>query len=381
MGPETRSLDNNDRPNGYRKKMKMITFLWHAQKVKRRIKHLDDRSMRHRARAAHEYLLQSEVSAYKNIHEEHLKFLARWPHPTERQRRRPLNFIETPGIECAVWPHLYWKKAMCESYERYTDGRRVKRRSRQRRQADGDDSDTDTDDHNCSSATECSEDEDDTTEDVRHSMKRSFAAKLHSPLLGYGSTFKLAQYVYDLNLWSTLGSRKNLGLDVPMRVLMKGHTFSPMYWKEVHNALIDLVRQVGMPKLFFTWAPYEFSFKYHDWLRDQMQKELRSRVRLSAEETLHITHCMMETIRGLMSGSNHNRWTKFNQGLPRLRLHAAGVPRRLAQGRHQKVLWQRPASPARSLLRQRLRTVRAGKVHISNGAFARPASKPVRLRQ
>eukprot|EP00969_Alexandrium_andersonii_P170404 7534608-Alexandrium_andersonii.AAC.1 len=79
-------------------------------------------------------------------------------------------------------------------------------------------------------------------------------AKCASPLLGYASTFELVQFVYDLNLWTALGAKKNLDVGVPMRVLMKGHSFSPLYWKEVHAALVDLVKQVGFPKLFFTIA-------------------------------------------------------------------------------------------------------------------------------
>ena len=89
-----------------------------------------------------------------------------------------------------------------------------------------------------------------------------------------------------------------------MRILMKGHPFSELYWKEVHQALIDLVRQVGFPKLFFTIAPYEQTFKYHEWLRDRMQKLLRSRMNLPMEETMHITHVLLQTIRGLLSGAN-----------------------------------------------------------------------------
>ena len=121
--------------------------------------------------------------------------------------------------------------------------------------------------------------------DRRTSVKRSFLAKRLSPLLGYGSTFELVQFVFDLNLWATLGAKKNLGFDnVPMRVLMKGHTFSPLYWREVHSALVDLVRQVGLPKLFFTIAPWEPSFKYHEWLQDEMRKTLRSRMNLLVGE-------------------------------------------------------------------------------------------------
>ena len=55
-----------------------------------------------------------------------------------------------------------------------------------------------------------SDDEEHVATSGRQSTKRSFLAKVFSPLLGYGSNFELIQFVYDLNLWSSLGSKKNL---------------------------------------------------------------------------------------------------------------------------------------------------------------------------
>ena len=74
---------------------------------------------------------------------------------------------------------------------------------------------------------------------------------------------------------------------------------------------------MGFPKLFFTIAPYEYSFQYHEWLRDQMAKELRARMHLPVEETMHVTHSMLQIVRGFMSGTNQQTagrndrsWTK-----------------------------------------------------------------------
>jgi hypothetical protein len=183
---------------------------------------------------------------------------------------------------------------MCESYERFTDCRRVERRARRRPVAASD-----------SDAADSSSDDDSSGEgDSRHSMKRSFLCKVLSPLIGYGSTFELVQYVYDLNLWTALGSKKNLGVNTPMRLLMKGHSFSPQYWRSVHGALVDLVAQVGLPQLLFTIAPYEYSFKYHTWVRDELHKMLRSRMNLPFAETLHVTHVLLQIVQGLLTGSN-----------------------------------------------------------------------------
>ncbi|CAE7935439.1 unnamed protein product, partial [Symbiodinium necroappetens] len=143
----------------------------------------------------------------------------------------------------------------------------------------------------------------------RHSVKRSYAALALSACLGYGSSYDLLHFAYDLSLWSSLGAKKKTSTDydVPMRVLMKGHSFSPLYWKAVHWALIDLVRQMGYPKIFWTISPYEFSMPYADWILDEMAKELRGRLDLPVAETLHITHVLLQVVRGLLAGQTGKR--------------------------------------------------------------------------
>ncbi|CAK0885979.1 unnamed protein product [Prorocentrum cordatum] len=288
VGPETRSTDKFGRPNGYRKKM------------------------RHRAKRALEYLLSCEESSYKYFYDMHEKFLRKnGEDAADRKRKRPYHFLQEVGLECALWPHLYWCTEMTETNEQWSDVRREDRRQAQeakKKPEYGYRSD-DSDEDEGSGDQEMSE---------RTSVKWSFITKCLSPLLVFWSKFELLQFVYDLNLWATLGGKKNLGLDnVPMRVLMKGHTFSPLYWKEVHNGLVDLVRQIGFPKLFFTIAPWEPAFRYHDWLRDEMEKTPRTRMYLPVGETLHITHVLMEIVRGLLAGNNQQRmdresrsWTK-----------------------------------------------------------------------
>ena len=91
------------------------------------------------------------------------------------------------GLECAVWPTLYWKTSMCETHERYTDQRRLEREHEEAELEDVEGADG-----------------------QRRSIKRSFRAKLLGPLLGYGSDFALLQFVYDLQLWTELGAKRNV---------------------------------------------------------------------------------------------------------------------------------------------------------------------------
>ena len=77
-----------------------------------------------------------------------------------------------------------------------------------------------------------------------------------SPVIGYGTDYQLAQYVYDLWLFTAMGGAKNAA-QVDMRLAIRGRTFSPEYWKTYHFALIDLQRQLGFPTLFVTLSPFE----------------------------------------------------------------------------------------------------------------------------
>ena len=159
--------------------------------------------------------------------------------------------------------------------------------------------------------------DDDAGEDPRHSAKRSFAAKALGPLLDYGSSFEILNYVYDLTMWSNIGSKRTIGnKHVPLRLMLKGCPFSPLYWRSLHLALIDMVRQLGPPVLFWTFAPYEWSFPYHVWIRDSLAKQLRARLFLPIPETLHLAHVMTQIARGLLTGRSNGvnrreggRWT------------------------------------------------------------------------
>lgn len=138
--------------------------------------------------------------------------------------------------------------------------------------------------------------------DMRHSMKRMFAAQAFGPLIGVCNNFEIPQFVYDLKLWTALCSKKQLNSGLLMRLMMRRHSFSPLYWKAVHCGLTDFVRQVGFPIIFWTMAPYVWSFLCHSWVRDEVQKELRHRLHLPVAEVAHITHVILEIVRGILVG-------------------------------------------------------------------------------
>lgn len=198
------------------------------------------RSKRKKLEKAYEYLMSKEAdSTYGDLVKMHNKFLRKHPDPSNEACRRPLQFIETAGLECALWPTLYWCTEMCETVERATDVRRLQRQGNQ---------------------AVLNDDSDEETPGERHSIKRSFLRKVLSPIIGYSQDFELLQFVYDLTMWSRIGGGKNACASLPLRLVLKGETFSPLYWKTKHQALIDMQRQCGFPALFKTMAPWEFSF-------------------------------------------------------------------------------------------------------------------------
>ena len=364
--------------SGYRQHATMMRFRWQTLSVSKQIKKVEDPQMRQKARAAYKYLCSSDKTPYADFVAEHKEFLQQHPGADLLTRRRRLQFLERTGLECALWPCLFWDVKMTFTHERGSDPRRVLQQQRQptleevvlhgrRPLADahaGADDGARSSDQDEEAPDEIDEDS------SRHSVKRLFAALAMGRLLGYGAEFELLQFAYDLNLWSSLGSKRNLQLEVPMRVMMKGEAFSPLYWRAVHYALLDMVRQVGYPRIFLTLAPYEWSFPYHEWLRDEMSKMLKERLFLPVGETLHIVHVLVQALKGLVlgqtGGKRHRRPWKSN--LFRV-LDESGQPRRLhffLRLEYQDGTRKAPTQDYHG----------SGRVHVHIIIFARPEDLP-----
>ena len=127
--------------------------------------------------------------------------------------------MEEAGLECCLWPHLYWDKEYCETVIRGTDVRRLARvHGGFDRIPLWDDQDEDEEPLNAEDLT-------------RNSLKRAFMDKVLGPIPGYGADFEHVQFVFDLWLWSDIGSKRNKFQHTPMRILVKGALWSPAYWK------------------------------------------------------------------------------------------------------------------------------------------------------
>lgn len=310
--------------HGYRVHTGMIRFIWKEHTVEDAIDELEGRHRR-RAEAAYEYLMQADDTVYKEFIKKHNDFLGR---PPERQRwQQPARFLETVGLECALWPNLYHRTDMCETYVRSIDCRRLTRQREHRREqrkqdekkskkGDGYSSDSNSSSFSSSSSSGDGDKPEHFGKSTRESAKASFLAKVFSEVIGYGTDYNLMQFQYDLWLWSALGGAKNAS-GTSIRTALSGKTFSPEYWRTMHAGLVDLQRQFGLPTLFLTVAPYEWSAPYHEFIEDELKKAMRSRTWLPAAETCHLAHLLKQVVVGLATGSNRKQkrrkdrnWTK-----------------------------------------------------------------------
>ena len=194
---------------GYRVHTAMLRLAWAADSILEKIRQLP-REERRAARAAHDFLMESKESAYRDFAEKHDSFLKRHgdEEVPERRRKLPLQFLETPGLENALWPNLYWNEEMCETAIRASDVRRQRRRSaadpaqevggperRRRRWRPA--------------AEDSGSEEEEVGEDGgRQSVKKSFMKKVLGPIGGYAEDFELLQFIYDLSLWSRVGGSR-----------------------------------------------------------------------------------------------------------------------------------------------------------------------------
>ena len=243
---------------------------------------------------AFKFLMDSEECNYSDWVVRHRAFWQKYPDANAERRKRPLQFLEEGGIETALWPHLYWHYELCETVTRLSDIRR-----KQRGQAV---------ERNDAAMPE--------EEATRQSAKRNFLAKVWGPIADYAGEYELLHFVYDLSLWSDVGGKKGALRGMPMWQAMKNAPWTPQYWKVRHAAALDMQAQCGYPTAFLTWAPFEWSAPYHEWLLQQMAQLGRQRLQLAGPEALHLAHLLTEFFRewvcggGRKAGDATSSWHK-----------------------------------------------------------------------
>ena len=237
------------------------------------------------AAQAFKFLVDHEECKYFEWILRHRRFRNANPEATLERRKRPLRYVEEEGIETALWPHLYWDLQLCETFARLSDVRRASRAGGAR-------------------ANDFALDEDVEEQDAsgRQSLKRNFLVKALGPIAEYAGEYELLHFVFDLATWSDIGGKKGALQGIPMWQAMKGAPWTPQYWKVRHAAALDMQAQCGYPIAFVTWAPFEWSAPYHEWMLQQMGQLCRQRLGLAGPETLHLAHLLTELFREWVCG-------------------------------------------------------------------------------
>ena len=310
-------------PHGYRVHTAIFQTHWKPTSVADQIEALRKRRNRRAARAAYDHLMADANSAYAEFIQKQDKFLAKYgDNAEEGRRRRPLRSMEEEGLECCLWPHLYWHKNLCETVARATHEARRGRKPGRRRSAT-DSSSAEEAEGNQGNADEAGAPEDEAEDAMEEEeedgaveieegkqgrIKRGFMRKVLSPIMGYGADYELLHFVYDLSLWTTVGTKRNLASrhGVALRHMLKGCPWTPEYWRVRHQAVIDMQRQCGNADLFRTRAPYERTFPYHRWVMHEQAALGKPRMHLPMAETLHMAHVLMQLDKGYICGSKRN---------------------------------------------------------------------------
>ena len=86
-------------------------------------------------------------------------------------------------------------------------------------------------------------------------------------------------------------------------------TFSATYWQWQYCYILDAVDQFGLPDIFVTLSPFEWSFRFPSWLQEARTKTGNGTTQLAGFETAHIVHVRAQVVRGYLCGSNSKKWS------------------------------------------------------------------------
>ena len=245
--------------NGYRQRTGPFRVSWTTTLVRETIEQIADKDRRDRLLDAYYYLLHSPESSYSQFIRMQL-----------RGERRPFLYeiYSSPryrGVECALWPALYFRTSLCESV---LEG-----------------------------------------QNNRASGKISYMHKVLSPVVDFAINYDILQYQYDRWLFKTITGTVNASKasGCSPNQSLKNKSFSKTFWQHQHLFLIDAVHQYGFPSLFITISPYEWTFPFPPFIQEIRNTYGKDTTEVAVLETIHIAHVLEQLVRGYLTGGNSNR--------------------------------------------------------------------------
>jgi hypothetical protein len=98
-------------------------------------------------------------------------------------------------------------------------------------------------------------------------------------------------------------------------LLMKHRHWTCAYWQKHHRLLLDVVDQLGVPDLFVTIAPYEWSLPFPHWIQRCMELTNRGPTDMAGPEVLAVAHLLHQICAGLLCGvTSGKKWTQHLLG-------------------------------------------------------------------
>ena len=148
----------------------------------------------------------------------------------------------------------------------------------------------------------------------KRSLKALFSLKFRSSIVEFGTDAGIIQFQFDRCVLRTLSAKTAIAASktFDMSLTTADQPWSPLYWRDHHRALIDVVQQLGYPQLFLTVSPNEWLFH-----RQKQKKNLRTCGRppngVPGFETLPVAHALHEMCSKYLCGRGHGKcWRHFH---------------------------------------------------------------------
>ena len=247
--------------SGFLRKDQFTGFSWDHRTVQEKIDNLPELHAA-RGRQVYTWLLRYSP-VYAGFVAQHNDVL----NSGRRNLRLPPTFIHTQYLEGDVWPWLYWQKELCESHDRGNK---------------------------------------------KDSTKAAFVRKLLSEVSAYNLDYSLLQFQFDRYVFKATQQKGGYARkhNVATNFAMDTKHWSQAYWRNHHLVVLDVVRQWGMPHLFLTVSPYEWSFPLPYWLSKVHAALGVGPTKLAGMETLAIAHALQQLVKSFLCGhAGKKQWS------------------------------------------------------------------------
>ena len=118
-----------------------------------------------------------------------------------------------------------------------------------------------------------------------------------SEILDYAD---LLQFRYDRCLYKVGGAINTADFlkCSPARAL-DNKMFSATYWQWQHRYVLDAIDQFGLPDVFLTLSPFEWSFPWPAWLQVNRSKVGKGPTQLAGFEMMHIIQVLKQIVKAI----------------------------------------------------------------------------------